>query len=443
MARVRFPSFPRRSLAFLLATLTLTLSCRRHAAPPTPYLAFVANRDSNTVAVVDLSAFRLLRQIPVERRPTQLATRPGHQEIWVASEQENTVSIVRFPQLDVVATIPLESQAAPQALPSSPAPISAAVRKLVFSPDGQYAFVLSRTNRSVIVVDCRARKELDRIELKGEGSAAFGTGRHPKRGSKKDVAKPAAIEAETADDLSQARAPSELGLTPDGQTLIVAVPASDQLYFIDARSRKLTGSVKVGKQPAHLGILPDGSKVFVADTGEQKISAVDVASRQVLSHIEISTDPGPLLVKPDGGEIFVLSPSSTLVIVDAFHDNVEQNFPLGREPVAAAMKRDQSVLYVASGGDGSVMAIDVQTRRPLSSTQAGASVSSLALTPDERFLLVADLSTSSLAVLRTDLADDPASGPTHKGRSAVVTTIAVGSHPVAVVVPDWKWEGPH
>ena len=54
----------------------------------------------------------------------------------------------------------------------------------------------------------------------------------------------------------------------------------------------------------------------------------------------------------------------------------------------------------------------------------GTAPCALALTPDERFLIVADSATSSLAVLRTDT-------------SALVTTIPVGNKPVDVVVPDW------
>src|SRR5439155_5593478 len=162
-----------------------------------------------------------------------------------------------------------------------------------------------------------------------------------------------------------------LSATPDGSTLVISDADANQLQFVSAQSHKLLGSVEVGTAPAGLAILPEGSKVCVADTGEEKISVVDIASRQVLSHIEIGVMPGGLLAKPDGGELFVLSPKSTLVIVDAFHDNAEQNFPLGRDPVAAVIKRDQSILYVANAGDGSVMAIDVQNRQSLSSTQIG------------------------------------------------------------------------
>src|SRR5438046_1928782 len=84
-----------------------------------------------------------------------------------------------------------------------------------------------------------------------------------------------------------------------------------------------------------------------ADTGEEKVSAVYIASRQLLSHLELAARPSALLLKPDGGEIFVLSyEGASLTILDAFHDNVEQNLTTGRQPAAAVIRRDQTVLYI-------------------------------------------------------------------------------------------------
>ena len=69
-------------------------------------------------------------------------------------------------------------------------------------------------------------------------------------------------------------------------------------------------------------------------------------------------------MKPDGGEIFVFSArDSTLTILDAFHDNVEQTLTTVREPVAAVLSRDASVLYIASAADGNVIALDAPNRR--------------------------------------------------------------------------------
>ena len=73
------------------------------------------------------------------------------------------------------------------------------------------------------------------------------------------------------------------------------------------------------------------------------------------------------------------------------------------------------------------MALEIETRTMLASTHVGTEPRALALTPDERFLAVADSASASLAVLRAD-------------RAALLTTIPVGSRPVDVVIPDWLWQ---
>ena len=114
-----------------------------------------------------------------------------------------------------------------------------------------------------------------------------------------------------------------------------------------------------------------------------------------------------------------------MIIVDTDQDDVEQNYPTGHKPVAGVFQQTPLVLYIANAGDGSVMALDVQNRALLATIHIGIEPRALALTPDERFLLVADTSASTLAVLRTN--------PTN-----LLTTFPVGAKPVDVVVPGWE-----
>jgi serine/threonine-protein kinase len=172
-------------------------------------------------------------------------------------------------------------------------------------------------------------------------------------------------------------------------------------------------------------ILANSSKAFVGDAEQPAISVVDLTTRQLLANIEIGIRPGALLLKPDGGELFVFGYRGTsMVILDANQDIVEQTYPTGRDPVAGVFQMDPLILYIANAGDGSVMALDVQNRTLLAAVHIGIEPRALALTPDERFLAVADTSASTLAVLRTN--------PTN-----LLTTFPVGAKPVDVVVPGW------
>ncbi|MBZ5561208.1 MAG: hypothetical protein LAP13_02180 [Acidobacteriia bacterium] len=370
-----------------LLLLLGTLACAKRRAPaPRPYVAFVVNNQSATVAAVDMAKFQVVKFIPVAAQPERAVARPQSRELWVVSAS-GKISIVAYPELEVTKTLAIGTSA----------------RDLAFSADGRHAFVLYPSKGEIVFLDGETGKELARVAAGvPPESSLTPEGRMP-----------------------LAAALSGLALTPDGKTLIASVAASNRLYFVSTESRKVLGSVEVGKEPGAMVVLPDNSKVFVADAGEEKISAVEVATRQLLSHIELGLRPGVLALKPDGGEIFVLGALGTsMVIVDAAHDNVEQSFPTGHDPVTGIFRRDSSVLYIASAGDGSVMALAVQTRELLASVHVGLEPRALALTPDERFLAVADAAANSLAILQTN-------------PPGLLTAIPVGVRPVDVVVPDW------
>jgi YVTN family beta-propeller protein len=372
-----------------LSVLVLCSSaCHRQAEPPKPYLAFVANEESNTVAAVDLADFHVVASIPVAAKPEQLAVRPHHRELWAVSGL-GTISVIEFPALRVVQTLRIGNSA----------------RDLIFAANGDHTYVLDGDSGLIVFGDGRpgeVPRESGRVRLGGKLAS--------------------------------------LALAPDGKTLVVADAATSRLVFVSVEARRVLGSVEVGKGPGPIVILPDGTKAFVADTEEEKVSAADITSRQILSHIEISSKPTALKLKPDGGELFVLSAEGGIAtIVDTFHDNVEQTFPTGRGTTAGVIRRDQSMLYLTNAGDGSVTCLDVENRVVLNSTHVGTEPRALALTPDERFLVVADRGASSLAVLRADPSARDSKGQLWMDpkRSLLITTVPVGAGPVDVVVPEW------
>jgi YVTN family beta-propeller protein len=371
-------------LAALFAAVAALGSCTRRPLPARPYLAFVANEASNTLAVVNLATFQMTASIPLAPEPVQVLARPGVQELFVLS-RSGVVSVIAYPELRVIASIRIGSPAA----------------NLVITPDGSLA-AASDAQGEIVLIDCVRRSIAARLKSGGDVSA--------------------------------------LAFSPNGKTLVAADQAHDRLVFADLTSRTILGDTHVGKSPGTIVILPDGSKLFVADTGEPKISAVDLATRQVLSDIDLASRPSELVLKPDGGELIALCPeSATLAILDTFHDDVEGEMPAGVGPVAAVNTRDSTRLYVANGGDGTVQAIDLQNRSQpgsMLSTRAGIAPSALALTPDERFLVVTDSASSSLAVLGTA----SLSAKSTKVASVpmpLITTINVGARPADVTVPDW------
>jgi DNA-binding beta-propeller fold protein YncE len=359
--------------AAALAALSIIACKPRAASRPRPYVAFVANQQMNSVAAVDLGSLQMLASIPVGPSPTQVAARPGAKEIYVVSGT-GSIAAIGFPELHVTRTLAVGRSAA----------------SLIFSKDGREAFVLDPADERLVFVDCDKNRVAGHLHLNGK--------------------------------------PSSIALSQDGKLLMVGVMPSE-LIFVDAGGKKVLSEVQVGQGPGSMTIRSDGKQVFVAAAEQNAVSAVDISSRQLLAKLAVAAPITSLVLKPDGGEIFALSsPGSVAVLLDAYHDDVEQTLTTGQNPVAGAFTRDMSFFYIATAGDGNVTALDGQSRNVVSVVHAGTQPSALALTPDERFLAVTDAASASLAILRTD-------------PLGLVTTIPVGSDPVHVVIPDWLWEG--
>ena len=339
----------------------------------------MANRKSASVTAIDLADFHVSATIPVPPGPSEIAvrspagdSRQRNREIYIVSTS-GVVSVVDFSALRITAEFNVGSSAL----------------ALNFQRDGHRAFVLAPGEGDLLALNCDSHQVDARLHLSPGLSG--------------------------------------LAISSDGNTLVAANGERQELYFVNAGDLKLRGELNIGAQPVGMGIVPGGSKIYFGNAGERKITAVDVSRQVLLARLEANAIPSTLIFKPDGGEIFVLSgQGSNLTIVDAFHDEIEQSpFTTGPNPTAAILRGDASVLYIATADDGNIMALDAPDRQPMAYIHIGIRPSALALTPDERFLLVADSGSSSLAVVRTD-------------RNTLVTTIPVGEAPVSVVVPPWE-----
>ena len=365
--------------------LTFSFACRRQH-PLNPYVAYVVNQESATLAAVNLADFHVTASLAVSPQPERVLVRPHSKQVYVVSAL-GKITVAAIPRLRNITTLDIGRSA----------------RDLQFSPNGHAAYVLDPADHEVVFLDC------------GDGT-----------GDASEKAIPKVVFRLRLEGMLR-----DLALSPDGKTLVAASEKPNQITFISTGTRKALGTTEVGEAPGPMVILPDNSKVFVANSGEEKISASALTPQKLYSHIEIGTRPTALVLKPDGGEIFALAAqSSTLIILDAFHDNVERTIPLGGNPVAGIFRADMSVLYIANAGDGTVLALDGQTREVLASTHVGMAPCALALTPDQRLLVVADRAASSLAILQAD----PAS--MSNDRSVLITTIPVGAAPVDVIVPE-------
>src|SRR5512136_514734 len=96
----------------LVASAVGALGCGRPKARAFPGYCFVANRAGRSVAAVDLSRFRVRRQIPVEGDPSAVLAHPERKVVFVLAPEIGTVYEIDAPTL----TIARRARAGNQAL---------------------------------------------------------------------------------------------------------------------------------------------------------------------------------------------------------------------------------------------------------------------------------------------------------------------------------------
>lgn len=99
--------------------------------------AFITNRDSGTLSVVDGRSLKQIKEIKVGLLPISLAFSALSQAVYVASETDGTVLAINSVNLETLTKL-------------TTAPGTRTVR---ISPDGRYGFAVNQTNSAVFVFD--------------------------------------------------------------------------------------------------------------------------------------------------------------------------------------------------------------------------------------------------------------------------------------------------
>jgi YVTN family beta-propeller protein len=99
--------------------------------------AFVANRDSDTVSVIDVEGKMVTTTIPVNNGPMEVATTPDGRQAYVTNFDANTLSIIDTASLTVTATVPVGE------LPYG----------VTISQDGRRAYISNHDSDTVSVID--------------------------------------------------------------------------------------------------------------------------------------------------------------------------------------------------------------------------------------------------------------------------------------------------
>lgn len=182
--------------------------------------AYVANRGSGTVSVVELGRMRLVRNIEAGGGPHGMALHPMANEIWVTNADTNSISI-----------IDLETRNERMEFACGAMPVD-----VCFTPDGAHALVTNMQEGNVSIFDAETLRierliELDRVT--------------------EDQAKTRPVGMTGRFGLSPL--PTQVIVDPDGSRAWISTRRDDRLHLVETATWKVIASHAAPHAPDDLG----------------------------------------------------------------------------------------------------------------------------------------------------------------------------------------------
>ena len=364
---VHYRDMPLSRRAFL--TLPLLAACSKKAGGYRGY-AFVASREEQRLAVVDLELMAVAKHIPIEGSPSQVLAAASRPAVYVLTPDSGTVHEIQFYRLSVGRKAPVASAAVTMTLP----------------PDEKSLLVLARQPNSLVSLDL-------------------------------DTFRPSW-------DLPLPEEPIEMALSPDGKT--AAITSVRGIWLADLGSRNLRGPVVEGDFGS-VQFRYDSALLVAANRAARMLTLIDAPSGRLVTHLPLPIRPDHFCLTEDGGQLFVTGEGMDgVVIMYMKQTEIAETVLAGHAPGAMAVS--DSLLFVISPQSGDVTILDITSRKVIAVVPVGAEPGSAVVTPDNRYALVLNRKSGDVAVLRA------ATAATKKFRWTLLTLIPVGSEPVSAAV---------
>ena len=360
--------------AFLLA-IAPALSCGRRGAAGFPGYAFVTNEEGRSVVAVDLTKFRVSREIRIEGNPTAIISHPGRPAVYVLTPLSGTAH-----EIDPVSfAVRRKTRVAPSAM------------SMRLAVDGKSLWILSREARAL-------------IELKLDGFQTGARIRLP--GAPEDF------------DLSAERA-------------AISFPGEGSLAIAGLRQAQVERVVPAGPGAGTVRFHAEGRRILCGNRGNRTLTICDTQTGRIVAHLPVAVEPRNFCFKEDGGEMYVTGAGmDALVVVYPYQSEVHETRLVGRSPGAMAVTPEY--LFVANTESGNVTVMDIVTGKMLWAVAVGAEPRHIVVTPDGQYALALNSRSGDMAVI--DISAFMSGRRAKTAPTPLFTMIPVGAKPVSAAI---------
>ncbi len=331
---------------------------------------------SGTVAVLVLLAFLVGNAGCGTKEPP--AAPSG--TVYVANEDDSTVSVIDGASRSVIATIPVGKWP----------------HYIALDPAGNYAFVTCGDSGSISVIDTAANR----------------------------VAR--TIEGVTGD-------PQQIAIHPSGKLAYAPCYDEGNVKVIDLVDGKVKATIPVGESPQSVAISTDGKLVYVLSLHSSDGSVIDTASNTVTATFPTGEGSCGIAISPDGHSLYIGGHGAgmwmakgqmneEIRVFDATTFTRQRTIHCGIMPIAVRFSLDGSRAYVTSHGSGELHIVDTAAGKA-SSIKVGNDCRDMAVTADRKWVYVSNRGSNTVSLVDA-------------GARKVTATIQVGKGPVGITIKE-------
>ena len=317
-----------------------------------------------------------------KREAATAAAAPGWLA-YVSNEDSNELTIIDTGTDSVVATVPVGTRprgvkvsrdgktvfvalsGSPKCPPSMP---DAECEKLKVDKSKDGIAVMDAATRSVTKV-LPGGSDPETFDISADGKLLFVSNEDAGTASIVEI-----VSGTVRSTVKTGREPEGVTVSPDGKTVWITGETDHDLTVIDAETGMKATSIVVGLRPRGIAFLPDATHAYSTNEAEGTVSVVDVASRKVIRTIKLPGEAKPMgiTVAPDGKRLFVSTGRDGHVLaIDPATDSVTASVAVGKRPWGIALTPDGKKLYSANGPSNDVSVVDVASMQVVRTIPAG------------------------------------------------------------------------
>jgi YVTN family beta-propeller protein len=243
--------------------------------------SMLVNNTISTVSVIDTATNSVIANVPIGQQAYGIAVNPAGTRVYVTNTMQgnNTVSVMDATTYAVIATVPVGI-----------CPISAAV-----DPSGARVYVTNGGSDSVSVINATTNAVVATV---GVGAGPVGVAVNA-AGTRVYVANQIGNTVSVIDTATLSviatmpvgQSPMGVAVDAAGALVYVVNQVSQNVSIISAATNQVVGMVAVASNPRGISLNPAGTRAYVTNYGSDNISVIDTASRTVVATVPVGDGP--------------------------------------------------------------------------------------------------------------------------------------------------------